>query len=196
MDQQFDLTFCFKGSRDYVHGTDTFNKLTELTSGAIEKIDLSFHDVIRKNLHFTTEKPGHDTLKVVFKYMENGEKFQIFGVERDAEVDCRYPYDEDKMVENSDMDLEAQTITLKTRSEYTFIEHIVALNKGLVSTMFKDSPGKWYFARLQLKKMVHMDDVKDLRIAYQSAFHLKLTKSAVIVNGEEVGSIYFSLFDQ
>ena len=53
------LKFCFKGSRDYVHGTDIYNSLIEeldLKSSTGE-FDLSFHGIARTNLQLTEERP-------------------------------------------------------------------------------------------------------------------------------------------
>ena len=190
-----ELEFCFKGTRNYVHGTDIFTKLVESYSN-VSKVDILFHGVTVKNMRFLTEKPEANEVKVTFKCQCNNEKIKLFGIENDTDVECRYEYLEETIINNSTINISKELIILNNQTQYSFIEHIVAMNKGLLENLFPDAKGKWYFTRLQLKDNIDMKNVSSLQLIMKSNFQFKLTKSAIIVNGLETGFIYFSLVNK
>ncbi len=193
MKEKIDLDFCFKGSRKYVHGTDIFTKLTENYNNDMKNIDLAFHAITVRNMTFFIEKPKNSEIKVTFRCLLNENKIKLFGIENNSSVNCQYEYMEEKIVENSLINIPEENIILQTQTEYSFIEHIVAMNKALVETLYSDVQGKWYFTRLQLKEFISMSDISSLQLTLKSNFQFKLTKSAILVNDLEVGFIYFSL---
>lgn len=193
MIQEFDVAFCFKGSRTYVHGTDIFIKVSEHYSNDIKNIDIAFHGITLNNMTFMEEKPEEKEVKVTFRCSQNEDKIKLFGVASDNAVTCRHEYLEEKIVDNSTVNISEESIVLNMPTEYSFIEHIVAMNKALVETLYSDVQGKWYFTRLQLKEFISMLDISSLQLTLKSNFQFKLTKSAIVVNDLEVGFIYFSL---
>jgi len=193
MHKQIDLDFCFKGSRQYVHGTDIYSKLLELQNSAMKKIDIAFHSITLHNMTFSSVKPTVDDIKVIFRCVNDDKKIILFGIENDTDVNCHYEYQEEKIFKNSTVISSEESVLLKIPTEYSFIEHIVAMNKALVESLYPDINGKWYFTRLQIKEPVSMLDVSSLKLILKSNFQFKLTKSAIIVNEIEVGFIYFSL---
>ena len=51
--ENYNLEFCFKGSRAYIHGTDIYNNMFEYLQNIkceISTIDLSFHGLAKKNI--------------------------------------------------------------------------------------------------------------------------------------------------
>jgi hypothetical protein len=193
MQNKMDLNFCFKGSRTYIHGTDIFTKITDIFNSDITKIDISFHGITFHNVTLSTQKPADSEIKIIFRCLDNGNKIILYGIENHSNVDCRYAYIEEKIVENSSIDLEGENIKLNTPSEYNFIEHVVAMNKALLESLYNDVEGKWYFTRLQLQEKLDMEIITSLVLTLKSNFQFKLIKTAIVVNKKEVGFIYFSL---
>lgn len=193
MQRTFDLDFCYKGSRTYVHGTDIFTKIMEHYTTNVKKLDLTFHGITTNNMTFLTEKPEGQEIKVTFKCLHSNETIRLFGVENSTKVDCRYEYFEEKIVKNSTVAISSESIVLNAPTEYAFIEHIVAMNKALVENLYSDVAGKWYFTRLQLTDNVTMQGISSLQLVLRSNFQFKLTKSAILVDDKEVGFVYFSL---
>lgn len=193
MQEKFDFDFCFKGSRQYVHGTDIFTKLAESYDYKVKNIDLSFHGITLNNMSFFSEQPEGKEIKVTFKCLHDEDKIKLFGIENDTNIDCRYEYFEEKIVASATVDISTESIILNKPTEYSFIEHIVAMNKALVEKLYCDVNGKWYFTRLQLAENCMMKDISSLKLILKSNFQFKLTKSAIVVNEKEVGFIYFSL---
>lgn len=192
MTQQFDVNFCFKGERKYVHGTDIYTKLTEMYPD-IQKLDIAFHGITTNNMTFFSKKPTNADIKVTFKCDNGSQITKLFGIENEVPVQCRYEYLEENIVKNSTVNIPKESIELQEKTQYTFIEHIVAMNKALLETLFQDINGKWYFTRLQLKEKIEIQDIISLKLTLTSNFQFKLTKSTIITNGKEIGYIYFSL---
>ena len=192
MKEKIDLDFCFKGSRKYVHGTDVFTEITERYNN-VKNIDIAFHGITINNMTFSTERQEEKEVKVTFRCLHNNDKIKLFGVENDTNITCRYEYFEEKIVDNSAVNVSEESIKLNMPTEYSFIEHIVAMNKALLEKLYSDANGKWYFTRLQLNENISMSNTSSLQLILKSNFQFKLTKSAIIVNDVEVGFIYFSL---
>ena len=187
------INFSFKGSRNYVHGTDIFNKITENIDDDISKIDLAFHGISNKNLRFTTNSPvNKNDIKVIFKYKnDSNNQIILYGYENSSSINNRYRYNEDIVCNNSKLNIEQKEISLNQKTGFTFIENIVAMNKYLLENLFKVE-GKWYFTRLQLDKPIHMIN-KDIKIRFKSNFNFKLTRSEIVVEDDIIGYIFFSL---
>jgi len=192
MNEKFDLEFCYKGDRKYVHGTDIFTKLLERYENT-QKIDISFHGISINNLTFFTQKPENKEITVSFRCLNDTNKIKIFGVQNKSSIKCKYEYLEKNIIDNSQVNLNENSIELKTKTKYSFIEHMVAMNKALVENLYTDINGKWYFTRLQLKENIDIADIKSIKLNLLSNFQFKLTKSSIIVNNKEIGFIYFSL---
>ena len=111
-------------------------------------------------------------IKVTFRcQLENGRTIKLFGIENDADIDCRYEYLEEKIVDNSIIDKDFEKISLKNPTEFNFIEHIVAMNKALHENIYQTVKGKWYFTRLQLSQPIKMKYVNSLVLKLKSNFH-------------------------
>jgi len=194
--KQYSLEFCFKGSRQYVHGTDIYNKLIATLKDEMsnEKVDLSFHGVAKTNLNLNIQKPADEKLlKFVFKFMnKEGNREVLYAVENSETIECRYEYPEEDICQLSNVDIENQKISLDQDSSYTFVENAVALNKYLLENLFPDVEGKWYFTRFQLATIPN-EAIYPLRLELRANFNFKLTKTEIFIDQQSVGFIYFSL---
>lgn len=194
--KKYNIDFCFKGSRTYVHGTDIFNKVTRLLINDIknEKIDLSFHGVAKTNIDLVTEKPeNEDFVKFAFKFTSiNGQRDVLYGIENGENIECRYKYPEEDICKLSTLNLEHQEALLEKDSSFTFVENTVALNKYLLENLFPDASGKWYFTRFQINEMPNINQYP-LKLVLKANFNFKLTKTEIFIDNKSIGFIYFSL---
>lgn len=194
--KKYNLDFCFKGSRTYVHGTDIFNQVIEILKNDFtnENIDLSFHGIARTNIDLVSEKPDNEELvKFAFKYSRaDGSRNILYAVENGIKIDCRYEYPEENICELSIVDIENQIVTLEQNSSYSFVENSVALNKHLLENIFPDAGGKWYFTRFQLKEIPNKN-FYPLKLILKANFNFKLTKTEIFIDNNSVGYVYFSL---
>ncbi len=191
-----DLNFCYKGSRNYIHGTDVYNIVTsylEKNNYQHDSLDLSFHKIAKNNMILTDKTPIEDDIKFVYKYITSDkEKIVLYGIEQQEKVTCRYPYPEEDICTLSELNITQKEIELTQDSSYTFIENCVALNKYLLENLFQNVEGKWYFTRLQLK-VIPRDDFYPLKLKFKMNFNLKLTKTEILIDSKTVGYIYFSI---
>lgn len=194
------LRFCFKGERNYVQGPDIFNGLMRHCREVLQipspaKIDVSFHRQASKNLqaeHYiadVTEKPVEAC--VVFKYESNGERHWVVLTETAEAIGCRNPYDEDSLVSRCAIRGTDNSICLAGESPFTLIETIVAMNKALHLATIK-GVRKWLFVRAQFNRWGEQRGAA-ITVKIISNFNNKLTRSDVVVGGQHIGSIYFSM---
>jgi hypothetical protein len=190
------LDFCYKGNRNYIHGTDVYNTITsylEKNTYQYDNLDLSFHKIAVNNITLTDKMPIENDIKFVFKYMTpDGGKMVVYGIENQQEVICRYPYPEEDICNLSELDILQKEVKLTQNSSYTFIENCVALNKYLLENLFQNAEGKWYFTRLQLK-IIPKDIFYPLKLKFKINFNLKLTKTEIFIDNKTIGYIYFSI---
>ncbi len=193
--EEYDLEFCFKGSRNYVHGTDIYQKIVDLLSNDIEeKFDLSFHGVAMNNMQLSHQIPKDESLiKFVCKYIDKSKnKIMFYAIEIDSKIDCRYTYLEKDICSLSKVNTVEKVVVLTQETSYTFIENSVALNKYLLETLFPDANGKWYFTRLQLTQLPK-EIFYPLKLILKANFNFKLTKTEIYIDNNFIGYIYFSL---
>jgi hypothetical protein len=194
--KKYNLEFCFKGSRTYVHGTDIYNKIIEFIKDIKNNasFDLSFHGIAKTNLEISEQKPeNEDILKFACKYTDtqNNKKI-LYGIENSKKIECRYEYPEGDIYKLANLNLENQEVSLKEASSYSFVENCVALNKYLLENLFLDLNGKWYFTRFQLREIPNKN-FYPLKLVLKANFNFKLTKTEIFIDNKLIGYIYFSL---
>ena len=170
MTKKIDLDFCFKGNRKYVHGTDIAMKLIKSCADEVKNIDIAFHAITVNNMCFSTEKPEGKDVKVTFRCIQDENKVVLFGIENNTSIECRYEYFEESIVDNSIVDITEKSIILNTPTEYSFIEHIVAMNKSLLESIYTDINGKWYFTRLEQKYILPDDALITVKLIKNFSF--------------------------
>jgi hypothetical protein len=192
--EKYNLDFCLKGNRSYIHGTDIFNKVIDLLQDQMQKdkIDLSFHGIATKNIYLIDEKPQEDLIKFIIKFNDKSHNRCVFyAIENDQDIDCKIEYDESIITNIAKIDTKSQKIDLCKETSFSFIENIVALNKYLLQNIFPDVKGKWYFTRLQLN--IYPDNFYPIKLTLKANFNFKLLKTEIVVGSNIVGYIYFSL---
>jgi hypothetical protein len=196
-----DLYFLFKGQRDYVHGTDMYEKIADFvressrTPGTGE-FRMTIHDTVRHqcrlmycDLHASTSKPNN--AKAEFSFIS--EDFSIIGwlVETASPVIERYAYEEEKIIEGCSVT--GKAIEVQGGTGYSAIEVTVAMNKHLHLQLFPQTDGKWFFTRIDLRKLLDRQCRHIYRIELAGVLQNRMTRSVIVSNGKTVGYIYFSL---
>lgn len=186
-----ELRFCFKGSRNYVHGTDIVaSLLKQFPNGLITDLDVKFNGVVLTNL-VMTEGTEQTNAKVNVRLLIDGLPKVLKLTENAQEINCRYDYDEDKIITDCHLDIESQHIKQKSLTSYTLCENFVAMNKALLQALFPDEDGKWYFTRLEQKRIVPNDTLITVKLIKN--FNFRLTKSDILIGDEVIGSVYFTM---
>jgi len=193
------IAFRFKGTRDYIHGTDMFNVMMAESRSALTRnnIHLTIHDFVRTSicqLVITTSKESLNEMKDIAARCQldlDGVTHWI-GIAKDGKNNVsgeRYTYDESRIISLCSMD--GDGIVLDGLSPFSFIETVVAMNKHLHQQLFPEAIGKWIFTRLDLPQFC--DVRENLALRFRHNMNFRLTKSEIEVDGRTVGDIFFSL---
>lgn len=195
------FNFCFKAERTYVHGSDIYNSILRYLKpkygATISSIELSIHTLSTHNMMGEILDSGQPTFPVppavVFKFDVAGASKTLYLVETDKNVDCRYEYDEESIVQPSQISSDQSRITVRNETPYTPIEVVIALNKKLMQIVHADEKGKWLFTRLALKQPLpdHTDETFTLSLAGGHSY--RLTRSTIAIAGKSYGQIFFSM---
>ena len=195
------LNFHYRGTRNYVHGSDIYNQVSTLIKSVIlgsswGRFKIVFHEISRNQCHFVYEI-GTDSLikpengKVEFSFVSDSGKIGGWMVEGEKPVIQKDAYDEEIIFNKCSV--VDKTISIKGKTPYTPIEVLIAMNKQLHLSLFADVKEKWLFARLELVRLLEKPDDECFKIELINNLQYKLTKSRIWVNDNIIGSIYYSL---
>lgn len=203
MSNAIPVTFCFKGSRDYVHGTDMFNKIIELKKerfNGVEfiDIDMTVRSIASTNMNMFESQSFHidpsTPINANFSINANGNRIDVLLVENGDAINCKYEYNEEEIEHAAVVQIEEKIITLSNFSKYTLIEKIVALNKKLLNSLFPNHGGKWYFTKIKLREMnLNTPISATIKLSFKKNMDFKITDTVIMVNDKQIGNIYFSL---
>jgi hypothetical protein len=196
------LSLEYKGNRNYIHGTDLFDHisqyvLNELKLTELENVTMAIHRMIRSQIKFQLithpepERPSN--LAATFRFLVRDTQYICLLQEDGRSVSGRYPYDEDQVTDICNLDSDDKTISLVGKRPFTNIETVVAMNKYLLQTCFPEAGGKWLFTRVQLKTYGANEQWNKLRLKVIHNFQYRLIRSDIFNGGQLKGSIFFSV---
>lgn len=187
------ITLPFLGTRPYLHGTTLFDRLSEEVKDGT-RIVFKIHKMI-----FTDTIQLSDSLDVLqsssiasIEWVTSpGVACAIYvaplnpGAQPSREV-----FDEDRIVSNATF--AEDSVVGNILCGESPIRTLVALNKALLSKLFDTYvlEGQWFFARLDLQKM--LTATEDIRIILASKHSLSLVCCTVMQADVCMGKIYFS----
>jgi len=195
-----ELSFCFKGDRDYVHGPDIYNAVVAWASAAfsapVGAVDLIMHLLISRNatlvqLQDGERAPADPGPAAILRMDVEGVRQTFFLVENERTVTCRHPYDEESIVAGSTVDRHARSLTFRNETAYSTAQVLVALNKRLVQSLVPGA-GKWYVTRFVVPRPLPPVTDCDVRLELTAVMGERLTRTALYVAGEWAGEMYFA----
>lgn len=187
-----DLINTYKGSRKYIHGTTIFNSVYSLLKAEYESLSSHQFDlklmapalkplsVIRNNEFVKNEVKA----RLIVTHEESSEVFYFVECDKEFEIN-RIDYDEELIIQN--FYRTNNGIGIPYSNEYTLIEIIVSLNKKLMNMIYGNS--SWYFVKLNLRAIPDSINHIELRNVGNKSV---MTKTAIIINGLNLGTINFS----
>lgn len=192
------LNLKYKGSRNYLHGSDFFNELsthaTELTGvvgSCIKKI--SFRQFANAVCEVTDLEPIDKNLIIgqVEFLLEKEEKTKEFWiVKTDENINSRYPYDENLVLTGATVDLQDRSAVMIGMKDYTFIEYSIALTKHLNYAICPEVSGKWVFGQLDMEMPVQLKYQK-LEVRMKNLIPGRFSVNEISIDGARVGIIRF-----
>jgi hypothetical protein len=196
-----DLGVCFKGTRQYVHGTDMLNKsaalLIQELGTSLEQLDFVIHSMTDRSLclnldptEYAVEFQASDVAEL--KFLAGGHAWVARLSEMHGTPACRYPYDEDVVGARCSLDVQEREIVLSDDAPYSKIETLVAMTKSLHQAKFPGTVGSWVFCRWSSPVWPIAQNLNGVRIQLAQVLGTRLTRSVVSLNGQTLGDIYFS----
>ncbi|MEW6521159.1 MAG: hypothetical protein AB1461_17290 [Thermodesulfobacteriota bacterium] len=113
-------------------------------------------------------------------------------VEEPDEPTCRHPYDEESIVAQCRVNQSERSIVLTGEQPFTPIEVIVSMTKALHQSLFPNASGRWVFCRWESDHWPPASPLANVSVMLTHALGTRLTKSTVVVCGEQIGLVYFS----
>lgn len=189
----------FKGDRDYLQGAEILPLALRALSddeprNAISAIDIVFHALAHTGLTLAEDVPQGHAANAQLSCTINGTRHKLFLVEDGRPITERHPYPEEQIVSVTAIDASSATATSAARLPFTNIQRWIAMTKALHHAVYPQAKGKWLFARAKLvtyDETAH--DGAEHRVQIQSDFGGKLTRSALTVDGRNIGDIFFAL---
>lgn len=193
---------CFKGSRNYLHGTDLYNALclhVPQASGLATDAPLRIviHHLVSHECDMLLGGPGEtvekpDKVWAEFSFTSSKGSISGWMSETERPVLCRYEYAEELIEKNSTVNATGNQIVIVQDTGFSPIEVAVAMTKKLHCSLLPVQ-GKWLFTKLELKRLLNPTDASTLRIKLEHNFNNRLTKSSLTAGDTHIGYIFFSL---
>jgi hypothetical protein len=200
MMKKFDLNLCYKGERQYIHGTDMLNKSVELLreqfQGEFAGFDFTIHRMSDSNLSLCLYP--HDQAPelieqdiVALKFDAAGESWEARLKETEDQPDCRYPFDEESIVRLCAINSAERSIQLQHEAQYSTIEILVAMTKALHLDVYPGLDANWMFCRWESPHWPLGVSLNGACVRLLQALGTRLTRSEVSLDGVILGHIYF-----
>ena len=192
---------CFRGQRNYLHGSDIYTAIIQnvLNSGSEKNTSIfrmSIHSFADQQcaIHLcakeeTPAKPENTVVE--FFIQSDSENLTGWLAKTEHPVTCRIPYHEDEIQKLCT--ISGQTITINKDSKYSPVEVAVSMTKQLHQSLYPTEPGKWIGTSRDLHRLLKPNDGSRLQIKLKHNLNHRLTKSSINVSGATIGHIYFSL---
>ena len=187
-----------KGSRSYIQGPDlfdvAFNTLAEVTAGAPEKFEISFHKMAQRQVELTWDaRMSPETYFASGRWTRSGQTKNFWFQEVDADLRSRRCYPEDIIIDSMVVKDDSAKVNLSGSIEFSNMEIWVSMLKAMHQRKFSEKKGKWLFVKANLVGYEPELTCDSLRVDMHSALGTKLTRNLVYQNQRRVGEVYFAL---
>src|SRR6185295_7479549 len=169
MHRTLPLQVCFKGNRDYLQGGDLCNALMDqarqIYAGDISAFTVAFHRFVNRQPEaYWADEASIKPPDAVGEFSVAGTNGRLIGwlVESDRQVDCRVPFDEDKIARFCTSVDDA--VTFHGDCGYLPIEVAVSITKQLHNRVLHDPGGRWIFTKLNLRRLFEPADANSLTV--------------------------------
>lgn len=185
------LKFCFKGDRDYVHGTDIVPAIFQyFEKDALTDIDIKFNSMSKTGLDLCEGDDAREA-SVNIRLLQNSEPKFYQLVENGQAITCRSEYDEQQILDQSLLDIEKKSVSLNSVTGFSLSENFVAMNKYLLLSLFPEAEGKWLFTRLE--QFERLPDDLLITVVFKKNFKFRLVQSSVHSGEKHIANLYFTL---
>lgn len=192
--------FGFKGNRNYVHGSDIYpaalHIARELWGRYPDEVMCAFHKPLKSQgifrLRSGEKEPSSEDIYARFIFSLGESKHELVLNATNQLIKVARPYDEEEVLRFSEMS--ARSIRMIVRSDYSYIEQIIAMTKKLHHVVYTDVHDKWLFTKLHIKDRIAPEDYCEsaLEIRAERKVQNILSQCSIFVNDWPVGHIFYS----
>ena len=192
------LSLPYKGSRNYLHGTDFFNVLLEhaadITGHPNAFIQhLTFRRYARRPCVVKLTKPDDlDQIvsQVRFLTLPEKHKLNAWIIETSGVISERRPFNESLLLKKAQYNPTNNSTVLLERTQFSSIEEIVVLTKYLNNIISPQVYEKWLFAQLDLSGPIN-NEYHTLEIKIKNLIANKFSLNEIIIDNKLAGTIRF-----
>jgi hypothetical protein len=193
------LSFCFKGERDYLHGTDVYEAVADVARQRVgedlQRLRLGMHRFFRRqpDLYWSAEAAAARPPNAIADFSTSGVRDCASGwlLESERPVECRKPFDEDRV--RYGCAFADASVSVRASTGLSPIETLVSMTKHLHNRVVPAATARWIFSRLDVRRLLRPEDAAGLTVRLVDNLHGRLTRCDIEVGGEALGQIYFSL---
>ena len=178
------LHFQFKGERNYVHGSDLYNKVSLLLGDDEYIKEISFRQVTNKNCYLKNSAEVGDSVAGIVKT----EKNQYVLVEATTSANGSYQFDGELLVKSAN--IKQSVISMQMQKTHSLIENIIAMTKKLNYSVNPDVDGKWLFGQLKLDQPFP-SNISDITIESTRRIPNRFSENAITIDEIYYGKIIF-----
>jgi len=199
------LNIALKGNRNYIHGTDIFDALVSLSThfaGAQRlptDLDISFHKLAYSGLTLFHRRPAGAECSVHFSFQSGNERKEVYLIEDNRPIIMRRPFDEEKIIApaifSEPRTASEPSVEVDVNDEFSPIESWIAITKALHLKQFPYAHGKWLFTRGRFARYDAFPKASKYYAALESSVGGLFTRTAISVDGERIGDIFFTLWN-
>lgn len=199
MIKEINFNFSFKGSRDYIQGTDIIDDSLRLLSKdfdllKIEDFKYSGHEMLKGNaigILSNVPQKAFNSL-ITFKYQDS--TFYLSIISDLRQISSRVGFSEDPV--NNELQIDDFSCKMRYNPSFTLTEQIVSMNKRyLQESVSKD--GKWIVTKLEYLRIteavIKPREGSVINIHLEKNMKNRLTRSSVKYNNDRIGNVFFSL---
>lgn len=192
--------FGFKGNRNYVHGSDIYpaalSIACELWGHYPDEVKCTFHNLLKNQgifyLRSGEKKPSSEDIYARFIFRLGKSKYELVLNATNQPISVTRAYDEEEVLRFSKMS--TRSIHMIVRSDYSYIEQIIAMTKRLHHVVYADVHDKWLFTKLHIKDRIAPEDYCEsaLEIRAERKVQNILSQCSIFVNDWPAGHIFYS----
>jgi hypothetical protein len=192
--------FEFKGNRNYVHGSDIYPAALriafELWGRYPDEAMGTFHKILKRQgvfrLRSGEKGSSSEDLYARFVFKLGERKYELALNASNQPIRETRPYDEEDVLRFSEMSTKA--IRMIVRSDYHYMEQIIAMTKRLHKVVYADVNDKWLFTRFNIKNRIDPEDYREsvLEIRAERKLQNMLSQCSIFANNLTVGRIFFT----
>ena len=186
------MELSYKGSRNYIQGSDIYNAINaymlEKFGGYLSR--LAFKRFARNQIELVVSHPStsDNILAHGIWLPSHGDRIQFWLRETDQPVIQSYPFDEGAIIEQAFCNVDS--ICAFKSNDYTLIENIVALTKRLNYLLTPNVDGKWLFGQLGLEREPPTD-WNEIKVTRFKIIGNSFSRNRISIDGSDLGEIRF-----